>query len=341
MSLRNRLASAATTPAAGNSRNDNSQSNINRARSAESLAELAWKRLPAKVTRDFRRLLGVPEAGFLDQEPGAAIHLYQELISSYKNKKGSPLAQETKPTGRREGRQKRKIAGDAQSPNLESLFTSAGWRRFVRARWKLAAQGARISEFHGFRTSLIPKALIVTMAYTTRPKLAKRGKNTYFQTPTTEIPCLNGINNIRRKVGARPKLLCLLASTNRGLAPKLEGCILLYSTQPTTTTVESGSCAGFGTKMRFSQMQEFRKMRKRECPLESTKVWFRTAAPEKKERGAGPLAQRLRAGRFVVQTSCPPPRREQVRKLAPQADGHGVPAPPANPGWRARGYNGQ
>ncbi|HEV2425404.1 MAG TPA: hypothetical protein VGZ29_11310, partial [Terriglobia bacterium] len=37
----------------------------------------------ANLKRHFARLAGVPEALALDQEPGAAIHLYQELIAPY------------------------------------------------------------------------------------------------------------------------------------------------------------------------------------------------------------------------------------------------------------------
>jgi hypothetical protein len=78
-----------------------------------------------------------------------------------------------------------------------------------------------MSEFHRFRSFLIPGGLTATMAYIGRPKLEKTRKNTCFQTPTPPNSCPNGINNIRRNRGARPKLLCPLASTNRGLAPKL------------------------------------------------------------------------------------------------------------------------
>ena len=35
------------------------------------------------LKRHFGRLVGVPEALALDQEPGAAIHLYHELIAPY------------------------------------------------------------------------------------------------------------------------------------------------------------------------------------------------------------------------------------------------------------------
>lgn len=41
-------------------------------------------RVTGDMRRNFRRLLGVPEAVFLDQEPGAAVHLYYDLISPYK-----------------------------------------------------------------------------------------------------------------------------------------------------------------------------------------------------------------------------------------------------------------
>jgi hypothetical protein len=45
--------------------------------------DLGKLRVTANMRRNFRRLLGLPEAVFLDQEPGAAIHLYHELISPY------------------------------------------------------------------------------------------------------------------------------------------------------------------------------------------------------------------------------------------------------------------
>jgi len=90
------------------------------------------------------------------------------------------------------------------------------------------AQGARMSEFSRFRSFLILKGLRADMAYISRPKAATTRKNTCFQTPTTPSSFLNEINSIRRNMGARPKLLCPLASTNRGLAPRLE--IAFYST---------------------------------------------------------------------------------------------------------------
>ena len=37
----------------------------------------------ANLKRHFGRLVGVPEALALDQEPGAAVHLYHELIAPY------------------------------------------------------------------------------------------------------------------------------------------------------------------------------------------------------------------------------------------------------------------
>jgi len=87
---------------------------------------------------------------------------------------------------------------------------------------KTGAPDARMSEFLGFRSFLIPKGLTAALAYISGPKLAKTRKNTCFQTPTTSNSFPHGINNIRRNRGARPKLLCPLASANRGLAPKLE-----------------------------------------------------------------------------------------------------------------------
>ncbi len=45
------------------------------------LAVFTRDALPAKTWRDFHRLLGFAEALVLDQEPGAAIYVYQELIA--------------------------------------------------------------------------------------------------------------------------------------------------------------------------------------------------------------------------------------------------------------------
>jgi len=45
-------------------------------------------RVTGKMERNFRRLLDLPEAVFLDQEPGAAIKLCWELLSPYQ--KGPP-----------------------------------------------------------------------------------------------------------------------------------------------------------------------------------------------------------------------------------------------------------
>jgi len=89
MPQRNRLASAAAAPAAGdpskhnNPGKDNNPSDINTAKPEAEFVELARRRVSAQNTRDFRRLLGFPEALTLDQQPGAAIHLYHELIAPY------------------------------------------------------------------------------------------------------------------------------------------------------------------------------------------------------------------------------------------------------------------
>ncbi len=54
-------------------------------KAAAELAAFTRDALPAKTWRDFHRLLGFAEALVLDQESGAAIYVYQELIASYKN----------------------------------------------------------------------------------------------------------------------------------------------------------------------------------------------------------------------------------------------------------------
>jgi hypothetical protein len=79
-----------------------------------------------------------------------------------------------------------------------------------------------------------------------------------------------------------------------GASAKAENRILLDSTQPTTSSVESGGCAGFGTKVRFSQMQEFRKIRKRECPLKSAKVWPNPVREGRVSQGTDSITQRGR-----------------------------------------------
>lgn len=59
----------------------------NRARAQKSTGprtEPGKNRVAGNVKRDFTRLLGLQEAFSLDQEPGAAIHLYHELIAPYK-----------------------------------------------------------------------------------------------------------------------------------------------------------------------------------------------------------------------------------------------------------------
>lgn len=63
--------------AAGNLEKTNSP------KAAAEVAELTRHALPAKTWRDFHRLLGFPESLSLDLEPGAAIHLYHELIAPY------------------------------------------------------------------------------------------------------------------------------------------------------------------------------------------------------------------------------------------------------------------
>jgi hypothetical protein len=87
---------------------------------------------------------------------------------------------------------------------------------------EIGSAWARMSEFYRFRIYVNPKGVTVIVADASGPTSTKIRKNTCFQTPTTEIQPSNRINDIGRKRGARPKLLCSLESTNRGLAPKLK-----------------------------------------------------------------------------------------------------------------------
>ena len=64
---------------------------------------------------------------------------------------------------------------------------------------------------------LIPKRLIAYIAYLRKPTLAKRSKDTLFQTPTAEKPFLFRINNIPGMCRLAPKRLCRLESTKSGL----------------------------------------------------------------------------------------------------------------------------
>lgn len=101
-------------------------------------------------TLSFRCLPGSPEALFVHQDPGATVYLYRELSVPFEDAAAIGASPQHYTYTAAKKPPKRRIAGNAQSPKLESPLKSAGWRGFARAKWKLAAQGPGCLNFIDF-----------------------------------------------------------------------------------------------------------------------------------------------------------------------------------------------
>jgi hypothetical protein len=150
----------------------------------------------------------------------------------------------------------RKAAGNALQralPKPECRSDSGGLQLFSAKCGNWRAPVPARADAADFVKSIAIRGLESDLAQVHGLRLAKMRKNTRFQTPTTQNRFLNGINNIRRKVAARPELLCPLASTNRGLGPKLKLPQLSFSKQARLSHAESIAYAVSGGKLRFRE----------------------------------------------------------------------------------------
>jgi hypothetical protein len=108
------------------------------------------------------------------------------------------------------------------SPKLEYPLPSDGWREFCAKCEKVRAPRPRDMQNRSFVKSRPANRLVACLAQICELRSAKKRKNTCFQTPTPQSPLPSRINNIRGNRGLAPKLLCPLASADRGLGQKLK-----------------------------------------------------------------------------------------------------------------------
>ena len=131
-------------------------------------------------------------------------------------------------------------------PKLECPSDSGGWRRFSSECGNqcapIRAEGAEIDFVKSSAINVLDRFLAQISEHTPMKTLKKR----INLTPTTEKPLSIKINEIGQNGGARRKLECPLASTNRGLGPKLRVHCLFNSKLRRLSRVESSAYTVFG-----------------------------------------------------------------------------------------------